>query len=84
MLDPEGDTSLAEGNRMALGGIHEAKNSAGLRGRNADWVGEGSMWESTAAVEIVEDRADEVLVAETAAGAGAAFVAVDSAVRAAR
>lgn len=69
------DTIPVEESHMALVGSHEAGNLAGLQGQNADWVGEGSIGESTVAVETSVDLADEVAVAETAAAAVA--VAVD-------
>ncbi len=64
------DTNPVEENRMALEGSHEAGNLAGLLDQTADSVGEGSIGESTVAVEISVDLADEVVVAEAAAAAG--------------
>ena len=72
---PVEDTNLVEESRTALEGKHEAESLEGLPGRNADSVGEGSNGESTAAVETLEDLADEVFVAETAAAGSAGSAA---------
>lgn len=52
ILDLVEDTNPVEESHMALEGSHEAGNLAGLRGQTADSVGEGSIGESTVAVEI--------------------------------
>ena len=74
ILGPVEDTNPAEESHMALERNHEVGNLVGRRDQNADSVGEGSIGESTVAVETSGDLADEVLVAEAAAA-----VAVDSA-----
>lgn len=75
--DPVEDTSPVEESRMALEGSHEVGTLAGLRGQNADSVGEGSIGESTVAVETLVDLAEEVVVAETAAADAAAVDSAD-------
>ena len=52
------DTNRVEESRMALEDSHEAGNLASLQDQNADSVGEGSMMESTVAVETSEDLVD--------------------------
>ncbi len=78
ILDLVEDTNPVEENRMALEGSHEAGNLAGLLGQIADSVGEGSIGESTVAVEISVDLADEVVVAEAAAAVGFVVGSADS------
>ena len=63
------DTNPVEESCMALEGNHEAGNLAGLRAQNVGLVGEGSIGESTVAVETLGDLADGVVVAESAAAA---------------
>ena len=63
------DTNPVEESCMALEDNHEAGNLAGLRAQNVDLVGEGSIGESTVAVEILGDLADGVIVGESAAAA---------------
>ena len=69
---PVEDTNPEEESRTALVGSPEAGNLAGLRAQNADSVEEGSIGESTVAVETSVDFADELVAAEIAAA-----VAVD-------
>ena len=75
---PVEDTNPVEESHMELEGNHGVENLADLRGRNADSVREGSIGESTVAVGTLEDLADEVVGAESAA-AGVAVDAADSA-----
>lgn len=64
------DTNPVEESCMALEGNHEAGNLAGLQAQNVGLMGEGSIGESTVAVETLGDLADGVVVAESAAAAG--------------
>ena len=66
---PVEDTNPVEESCMALEGNHEAGTLAGLRAQNVDLAGEGSIGESTVAVETLGDLADGVVVAESAAAA---------------
>ena len=63
------DTNPVEESCLAVEGNHEAGHLAGLRAQNVDLVGEGSIGESTVAVETLGDLADGVVVAESAAAA---------------
>ena len=72
---PVEDTNPVEESHMELEGMHEVENLGDLLDQNADSVGEGSIGESTVAVGILVDLAEEVV----GAGTAAAGVAVDSA-----
>lgn len=59
---PVEDTNPVEEKHTALESSHEEGTLAGLRGQNADSVGEGSTGESTVAVETLGGLAGEVVV----------------------
>ena len=63
------DTKPGEESRMAPEGNHEAETLVGLLDQTAGWVGEGSIGESTVAVEILGDLGDEEEEEEVAAAA---------------
>lgn len=71
------DTNPVEEKHTALEGSHEEGTLAELRGRNADLVGEGSIGESTVAVETSGGLAGEVVVVGSVVAAAAAVGLAD-------